>query len=137
LYLVDANVVLETLYRRGRWGEAYELLNAVKRGSVGAYMLHFAIHGICALLGKPEIVAGFLSELLAWRGLVLVDLPLEEELAAAEAAVEVGLDFDDGLHYYFARRRGIPIVSFDKDFDGTGVERLEPGEALERAKQRR
>ncbi len=51
--MIDANVVLEVLYKRDRWVEAYRLLNAVKRGDVGAYMLHFAIHGICAVLGRP------------------------------------------------------------------------------------
>ena len=58
MYVIDANVVLEVLYKRDRWVEAYRLLNAVKRGDVGAYMLHSAIHGICAVLGSPAYMLG-------------------------------------------------------------------------------
>ena len=130
MYLIDANIVLEVLYKREKWRECYELLNAVKRGSLEAYMLHFTIHGISAILGKPALVARFLMELLTWRGLIIADLTLEEEQVAAEVAEKMELDFDDGLHYYFAKKRNIPIISFDKDFDKTDVQRLEPHEIL-------
>ncbi|MEM4900362.1 MAG: hypothetical protein QXM99_08175, partial [Thermofilum sp.] len=36
---MDANVVLEVLYKRERWEESYELLNRVKEGSVRVFML--------------------------------------------------------------------------------------------------
>jgi len=131
LYLIDANILLKVLYKRSKWEESYKLLNAVKEGSIRAYMLHFTIHGISAILGNPTLVAELLSELLSWKGLTIVDLSLEEELAACGMAESIGLDFDDGLHYYFAKSRSIPIVSFDKDFDKTDIERLEPHEVLE------
>ncbi|MGC9178904.1 MAG: PIN domain-containing protein [Vulcanisaeta sp.] len=63
---------------------------------------------------------------MTWRGLVIIDLPLEEEIMAAELAAKVDLDFDDGLHYYYAKRMGLKIVSFDGDFDRTDIGRLEP-----------
>ncbi len=132
MHLIDANIVLEVLYKRRRWRESYELLNAVKKGSLRAYMLHFAIHGISAILGKPIIVAKFLLELLTWKGLIIADLTLEEEQAAAEVAEKIGLDFDDGLHYYFAKKKDIPIISFDRDFDKTDLQRLEPHEVFKR-----
>lgn len=128
MYLIDGNVILEVLYKRSRWKEAYRFLNAVKRGDISAYILHFTIHGISAILGKPDLVSRFLSEIRLWRGLVIVDLSVDEELSAAELADRVGLDFDDGLQYYFAKKRRVPIVSFDKDFDRTDIERLEPGQ---------
>ncbi len=35
MYLVDANIFLEVLYRRGgRWAECYEFLNRVKKGDI-------------------------------------------------------------------------------------------------------
>ncbi len=67
-------MVLEVLYKRSRWRESYRLLNAVKNGSIRAYMLHHAIHGISAILGSPSLVAKFLSELPSWRGLIVVNL---------------------------------------------------------------
>ncbi len=128
MYLIDADVVLEVLYKGRRWKEAYNFLNAVKRGVVRAYMLHFAIHGISAILGEPSLVARFLAEISTWRGLSVVDLSVKEEAMAARSVEGLGLDFDDGLHYYVARERQLKIVSFDRDFDKVGLERLEPGQ---------
>ena len=128
MYLIDANIILELLYKRSRWKESYEFLNRIKAGEVRAYMLHFTLHGVSAILGKPELVSHFLSEILTWRGLTIVDLPVEEELMASELARRTGLDFDDGLQYYYAKKAGTQIVSFDKDFDKTDVRRVEPGE---------
>jgi len=128
MYLIDANIILELLYKRSRWKESYEFLNRIKAGEVRAYMLHFTLHGVSAILGKPELVSHFLSEILTWRGLTIVDLPVEEELMASELARKIGLDFDDGLQYYYAKKAGTQIVSFDKDFDKTDIRRVEPGE---------
>ncbi len=49
---------------------------------------------------------------------------------AAELAFKVGLDFDDGLHYYYAKKIGLKLISFDKDFDKTDIKRLEPRDVL-------
>ena len=57
-------------------------------------------------------------------------MALEEELTEASLAERIGLDFDDGLHYYFAVKKKVPIISFDRDFDKTDVERLEPHEVI-------
>ncbi|MGC8848860.1 MAG: type II toxin-antitoxin system VapC family toxin [Candidatus Bathyarchaeia archaeon] len=129
-YLIDANIVLEVLYKRNHWKESYELLNKVKEGSIKAYMLHFAIHGISTILGKPKLIAKLLAEILTWRGLAIADLSIHEEIMACEAACKTGLDFDDGLHYYFAKNKSIPIISFDKDFDKLDVKRMEPQEIM-------
>jgi len=128
MYLIDANVVLEILYKRDKWKDCYIFLNKVKEGDVRAHILHFTLHGISAILGKPELASKFLSEILTWRGLAVVDLTVEEELIASELASRVGLDFDDGLQYYCAKKLGLVIVSFDKDFDKTDVKRVEPKE---------
>ena len=126
MYLIDANILLEILYKRSRWRECYEFLNKVKIGSIRSYILHFTLHGISTILGEPKLVSKLFSELLTWRGLIIVDLPVEEELIASELANNVNLDFDDGLQYYYAKKTGLKIVSFDKDFDKTDVKRVEP-----------
>lgn len=129
MYLIDANIFLELLYKRQRWAESYRFLHKVRAGEVKGYVLQFALHGISAILAKPELVEVFLAEISTWRGLEVVRSNLEDEIEAARAAAKVGLDFDDGLHYYYAKKLGLAVVSFDKDFDKTGVKRLEPAEA--------
>ena len=101
--VIDANVFLEVLYKRGRWKGAKAFLEEVKEGRVGAYILHFTLHRISALLGRPELVARLLSEVATWRGLTVVGTTVQEEVAACQLAAEVGLDFDDGLAYYLSR----------------------------------
>ncbi len=128
MYLIDANIILEVLYKRNKWKEAYVFLNAVKKGLISAYVLHFTIHGISAILGKPALVSKFLSEIMSWKGLTIINLSIDEEHAAAKLAEKTGLDFDDGLQYYFAKKKNIPIISFDRDFDKTDVKRLEPSQ---------
>jgi len=75
---------------------------------------------------EPKLVSKLLSEITKWGGLTIVDLPLEEELMASEMADRMGLDFDDGLQYYYAKKAGLQIVSFDEDFDKTDAKRVEP-----------
>lgn len=38
------------------------------------------------------------------------------------------LDFDDAYQYFAARKAGIKIISFDKDFDKTKLGKETPGE---------
>jgi predicted nucleic acid-binding protein len=129
MYLVDANVFLELLYKRDRWRECCDYLNKVKAGIIKSYVLHFTLHGISAILGDPKLVSRFLSEITTWRGLTVIDLSIDEEIVASELANSVGLDFDDGLQYYYAKKTGLQIVSFDRDFDKTDVKRVEPKDA--------
>jgi predicted nucleic acid-binding protein len=126
MYLVDANVFLELLYKRDRWRECRDFLNKVKAGAIKSHVLHFTLHGISAILGGPKLVSRFLSEIATWRGLTVIDLSIDEEVVASELANSAGLDFDDGLQYYYAKKAGLQIVSFDRDFDKTDVKRVEP-----------
>jgi len=131
MYLIDADVFLELLYKRDRWKECYDFLNKVKAGAIKSHVLRFTLHGISAILRDPKLVSKFLSEVSTWRGLTVVDLSIDEEAVASELANIMGLDFDDGLQYYCAKKMGLKIVSFDKDFDKTDVERVEPKDAKE------
>ncbi|MEM0348864.1 MAG: PIN domain-containing protein [Candidatus Caldarchaeum sp.] len=126
MYLIDANILLEVLYKREKWQQAASFLERVKKGEETAYILHFTLHGISAILGKPELVSKLIAEVSSWRGLQVIATSLDEELAAAEKAVNMGLDFDDGLQYYAAKKRGLTIISYDEDFDKTDIKKIEP-----------
>ena len=44
---------------------------------------------------------------------------------------KIGLDFDDTLQYYVAKKLGVDaLVSFDKHFDKVDIRRLEPRDLL-------
>jgi len=74
--------------------------------------------------GELRLASRILRELASWRGLSVTDLPLEEEALAADLAEKVGLDFDDGLHYYAAKKLEAAIDGYDGDFEGLDVRSL-------------
>jgi predicted nucleic acid-binding protein len=53
MYLIDANIILEVLYKRDRWRECSDFLAMVKRGIIKAYILHFTLQ-----LKAPPFRAG-------------------------------------------------------------------------------
>ena len=49
--------------------------------------------------------------------------------------MEVGLDFDDALQSYVAKKLNLEIISFDRHFDGVeGLTRLRPKDVLSSGK---
>lgn len=51
----------------------------------------------------------------------------------ARLAKRIGLDFDDAMQYYVASKLGADaIASYDSDFDGLDVPRVEPKDLLNR-----
>ncbi|MEM2902731.1 MAG: PIN domain-containing protein [Candidatus Bathyarchaeia archaeon] len=56
---------------------------------------------------------------------------MEEETAASMLMDKMKLDFDDALQYFVAKKLGVEVVvSFDRHFDKTDVERKEPRDFL-------
>ena len=54
-----------------------------------------------------------------------------DELLTLKVTEKFGLDFDDVLNYYLARKyRSEEIISFDKHFGKTDVKRLKPVDLL-------
>ena len=54
-----------------------------------------------------------------------------EEKSITALTRTVQLDFDDALHYYVANTLGATLMSFDRGFDKTDLQRIEPSQILE------
>jgi predicted nucleic acid-binding protein len=55
---------------------------------------------------------------------------LRDEIAVIDE-MDVGLDFDDALQSYVAKKLNLEIISFDRHFDGVeGLTRLRPKDVL-------
>jgi predicted nucleic acid-binding protein len=58
-------------------------------------------------------------------------------MAAALLSEKMGLDFDDALQYYVAKKLGVDaIASFDEHFDQLDLRRIEPHDFVSRPKQK-
>lgn len=131
MYLLDTNIFLELLLNREHASECYQLLKKISAGETEAVVTSFSVHAVCGLLSKPPLVEAFLSNIVNSLGLSVYPTTPEEELEASVLAEKVGLDFDDGIQYFVAKKVGADaIVSFDKHFDRTDLPRLEPKKVL-------
>jgi predicted nucleic acid-binding protein len=96
-----------------------------------AAVTHFAVRAVEAVIEDRKSLAAFLSNLEHFVGLSIYDTSLSDEMAAALISRKVGLDFDDTLQYYVAKKLGVDaVVSFDEHFDKSDVRRVEPVEIL-------
>ena len=84
---------------------------------------------------EKEVIKVELPKPLAekFRRYVAERYGLRKGALSVDLAEEVGLDFDDSLHYYVAKKLGAAIVSCGRDFGGLDVKRLTPGELVQRA----
>lgn len=127
MILLDTNVFLELLLKQSGAADCRKVLDRVSRGELEATVTHFSIHAVEAALGRGEALVEFLRNVEYSQGLYLHDTGIQEESSAAMMAKLVGLDFDDALQYYVAKRLGAEaIVSYDKHFDGLDIPRVEP-----------
>jgi predicted nucleic acid-binding protein len=129
LILVDTNVFLETLFARARARESSLFLNRISEGNLAGVVTRFSVHSIEAILkGKPKgELTSFLRGLDQSKGLSIYDTTTTDEVAASLLMDKISRDFDDSLQYYVAKKLAAEsIVSFDRDFDGLDVRRLEP-----------
>ena len=56
---------------------------------------------------------------------------MDDEIAASMLMKKLKLDFDDSLQYYVAKKLGVKaIVSYDKHFDKTDIQRKEPSDFI-------
>ncbi|GJQ60475.1 MAG: hypothetical protein SCALA701_32760 [Candidatus Scalindua sp.] len=60
------------------------------------------------------------------KGIKRFDTNTLEELEAIKLSTKLNLDCDDAIQYYICKAHNFKIVSFDKHFDSTDVERIEP-----------
>jgi predicted nucleic acid-binding protein len=132
LYLIDSNIFLEILMKQKKSEQCKELLNKIAQGEIRTIVSKFTVHGIEGMLTEdPEALETFLNNITSLVNLKVVNTDLEEEKQILELSKSTKMDFDDALQYSIAKRENIKaIISFDTDFDGTELKRVEPEELI-------
>jgi predicted nucleic acid-binding protein len=133
LYLIDTNIFLEAMLNRKYKGECQALLRMIDDGDTKAFVTTYSIHSIETILdkiGNLEALRIFLKSIGKMKGLNVYNTDLKDEIAIIDE-MELGLDFDDALQSYVAKKLNLKIVSFDRHFDGVeGMTRLRPKDVL-------
>jgi len=126
LILVDTNVFLEYLLDRRNADDCGRLLGKLSAGEVEGVVTRYSLHSIEAVYRSP-LLGGFLANIDRSLGLYVRDTSTAEEIEVAALSGKIGLDYDDSLQYYVAKKLGAEkIVSYDRHFDGLDIPRAEP-----------
>ena len=109
-------------------------MRKLEEGEVEASISRFSLYSIELIMiryGKIEELKLFLTLLSTFRGLtVITTLPIDD-VQVLEVMKKFDLDFDDAINYYIVKKYKIKgIVSFDRHFDKTDIERVEPVDVL-------
>jgi predicted nucleic acid-binding protein len=133
--MVDTSIFVELLMDQDRAEECESLLDAVAHGDIEATVSHFSLHGIESMLPSQRKLAEFLKDVETSKGLNVYDTSLSDEISVSILSGKTGLDFDDSLQLYVAKRSGsVAIVSFDRHFEGQDIPRRAPSEILDELK---
>ena len=129
---LDTSVFVELLLDQEKAGESESLLDAIAEGRSTAVVSHFAVHAIEAMLPTQQKLSAFLRDVEASKGLTVYQTTISDEQSVAILSGRIGLNFDDSVQFYVAKRTGSSaIVSFDRHFDACGIPRREPHQILE------
>jgi len=134
-YFVDTNVFLRVLVRdeEKSYRDCINFLQRVKRGRLKAYTSSLVLaetHWTLASFYQfsKEKIIGALRSIISLRNLKIVDEP--NLLAALNFYETNNVKFIDALtaSQSLILKKGVVVVSYDKDFDKLGIPRKEPGE---------
>jgi predicted nucleic acid-binding protein len=136
MYLIDTNIFLEVLLKRKRKEDCKIFLRKVKNGELTAVFSHFSLYSIEILLTsqkKYHALRKFLMSLTRYKGLIIYNTKVSDQLKIVELIKKYSLDFDDALQLCVALMNQITIIvsfdgHFDKDFKDIEFKRVEPHE---------
>ena len=134
MYLIDTNILLEVLLDQDMADDCEKLILKLNEGYLAAYISSFTMHSIEVILErnkKLDILKDFLGDALESKGLKRFDTTTLDEAETAEISSNLKLDFDDAVNYYICKILNLKIISFDRHFDKTDIERVEPKHLLE------
>jgi predicted nucleic acid-binding protein len=121
------------MLKRRYKNDCQALLRMIDKGDVKAFVTTYSIHSIETILdkiGDLEALKIFLESISMMKGLSIYNTDLRDEIAVIDE-MEVGLDFDDALQSYVAKKLNLEIISFDRHFDGIeGLTRLRPKDVI-------
>ena len=129
--LIDTNIFLEVILGQEKAEEAKELL--ANAGDNNLFFSDYSVHSIGLLLFRRkqhDIFQEFLLDLTAKAGMRELSVRADDLRSVIKVAQKFGLDFDDAYQYAIAEKRGLTLVSFDKDFDHTDRGKKTPSEIL-------
>ncbi len=92
------------------------------------YVSSFTLHSIEVIMIKNNRfneLTSFLSDIITSK-IIRIDTSASDELNALKIMKTLKLDFDDSIQCCICQKYNLKIISYDKHFDKTPFNRLEP-----------
>ncbi|MEK7673515.1 MAG: PIN domain-containing protein [Patescibacteria group bacterium] len=129
--LIDTNILCSLLLQQNDYANTEKFFAKSDEFNLQISVLDFSIYSICLLLTRRQEhkVVGRLLKFIENRRNIKIYRPNFSDINAV-ADQKIKLDFEDGLHYYLAKKKNLTFISYDSDFDKTDLKRLTPSQAL-------
>lgn len=118
--VVDTNIFLEFLLGQERADDCLSAIESLMTTEEEAYISSFSLHSIEVILLRKNLVKelkAFLSALEYFLFIQVYYTSVKEEKEVLDAMSKTGLDFDDAVQYYIARKLKAGLLTLDKHFD--------------------
>lgn len=131
-YLIDTNIWLERLLDQEKSETVSLFLDQIPLEIV--FVSDFTIHSIGVILsrGKKFVVfSDFLKDLFFNAQIEQLSLSTSELMRVISNMQEYNLDFDDAYQLTISQKHNLTIVTFDKDFNAKGIQKITPEEFIQ------
>jgi uncharacterized protein len=133
VFLLDSNIWMQLARDRPHADEVRAFLEAIPYDRL--YVTDFAVNSIALNFERRQQLSElplFLELSTIGTDVAVLGLDVRGIRSAVDAALKLGLDYDDAYQYTVAELHDLAIVSLDADFDKTPRGRLTPVDALNR-----
>lgn len=132
-YLVDTNIWLERLLDqcKSKIVERFLEINPVCQIFISDFALH-SIGVILSRLKKTVVFEKFLSDLFINGKIERLSLNTIDLFDVLVNIKKFNLNFDDSYQLTIAQKYDLIVVTFDKDFNSIGINRISPEELFKK-----
>lgn len=131
-YLVDTNIWLELLLEQEKSAIVSQFFNTVSLKQI--FISDFTLHSIGVILfkfKKLDILNSFVEDLFINGQIELLTIDPLDFHSIISNIEEFHLDFDDAYQLTVSKKYDMKIVSFDKDFNTKGINKITPQEIFD------
>jgi len=131
-YLIDTNIWLERLLDQEKSETVSLFLDQIPLEIV--FVSDFTIHSIGVILSRVKkfvVFSDFLKDLFFNAQIEQLSLNPAELMHVISNMQEYNLDFDDAYQLTISQKHNLTIVTFDKDFNAKGIQKITPEEFIQ------
>jgi len=131
-YLVDTNIWLERLLDQEKSEVVSLLFDLIPLSDL--FVSDFTIHSIGVILSRYKklgVFSKFLDDLFVNGQIGQLSLNPHELMHVISNMQEFNLDFDDAYQLSVSQKYDLFIVTFDRDFNAKGIQKIAPQELIQ------